>query len=431
MSMRNILLSKDYFETYSQWIKNTLLNLGLSENIADGINILIHLIVYLGFLFLMAYILLKIFPKIIDALSKTNKVNFQQFLKDTRFSKDLAYIIPLLIISRLTSRLLVSYPTVSGILIVLLNITIALLFLSLIGSLLKGIENFLRSKPNLKDKPLQSYTQVLTIFVWGIGLIALTNYIVGGTLITLAALGTASAVLLLIFKDTILGFVASIQISVNDIVRIGDWIEFNKYGADGFVTNISLVTVTIENWDKTYSTVPTYSLISESFKNWRGIYDNQGRRIKRSIYIKQNSIRFLNADDLEKLKKIERVSSYIDHRQLDIDRSNEAINADKSVVVNGRNQTNIGVFKKYIDTYLKEQTSLNFDLLCLVRNLAPTEYGVPLEIYCFSKRTAFIEYEAIQGHIFDHITAAAPHFDLEVFEAPSGKDLTKLSKKEN
>ncbi|HLW15310.1 MAG TPA: mechanosensitive ion channel domain-containing protein [Flavobacteriaceae bacterium] len=428
--MRNVSLSNNYFETYSQWIKNTLLNLGLSENLADGINILVHLIVYLGFLFLLAYILLKIFPRIINALSKYNKINFQQFLKDTRFSKDLAYIIPLLLISRLTSKLLVSYPSVSGILIVLLNTAIALFFLSLIGSLLKGVENYLRSKPNLKDKPLQSYTQVLTIFVWGIGLIALINYIVGGTLITLAALGTASAVLLLIFKDTILGFVASIQISVNDIVRIGDWIEFNKYGADGFVTNISLVTVTIENWNKTYSTVPTYSLISESFKNWRGIYDNEGRQIKRAIYIKQNSIRFLNADDLERLKKIERVSSYIDHRQLDIDRNNKAINADKSVVVNGRNQTNIGVFKKYIDTYLKEQTSLNFDLLCLVRNLAPTEYGVPLEIYCFSKRTAFIEYEAIQGHIFDHITAAAPHFDLEIFEAPSGKDLTKLSEKE-
>lgn len=428
--MRNVSLSNNYFETYSQWIKNTLLNLGLSENLADGINILVHLIVYLGFLFLLAYILLKIFPRIINALSKYNKINFQQFLKDTRFSKDLAYIIPLLLISRLTSKLLVSYPSVSGILIVLLNTAIALFFLSLIGSLLKGVENYLRSKPNLKDKPLQSYTQVLTIFVWGIGLIALINYIVGGTLITLAALGTASAVLLLIFKDTILGFVASIQISVNDIVRIGDWIEFNKYGADGFVTNISLVTVTIENWNKTYSTVPTYSLISESFKNWRGIYDNEGRQIKRAIYIKQNSIRFLNADDLERLKKIERVSSYIDHRQLDIDRNNKAINADKSVVVNGRNQTNIGIFKKYIDTYLKEQTSLNFDLLCLVRNLAPTEYGVPLEIYCFSKRTAFIEYEAIQGHIFDHITAAAPHFDLEIFEAPSGKDLTKLSEKE-
>lgn len=429
--MKNMLLLNNTWEVYSQWIKNALTSLGLAENLADGINILAHLIVYLGFLFLVAYILLKIFPKIISYLSKSNKINFQQFLIGTRFATDLAYIIPLLIISRLTSKLLTSYPTISGIIIVLLNISVAILFLSLIGSLFKGVENFLRSKPKLKDKPLQSYTQVLTIFVWGVGLIALINYVVGGTLITLAALGTASAVLLLIFKDTILGFVASIQISVNDIVRIGDWIEINKYGADGFVINISLATVTIENWDKTYTTVPTYSLISESFKNWRGIYDNQGRQIKRSIYIKQNSIRFLNAEDLENLKKIERVTNYIDHRQLDIDRSNKSINADKSVVVNGRNQTNIGVFKKYIDTYLQEQTGLNFDLICMVRSLAPTPHGVPIEIYCFSKRTAFLEYEAIQGLIFDHITAAAPHFGLEIFEAPSGRDVEKLSKKEN
>lgn len=425
--MINLILSNNKLEVYTQWIKNALINLGLSESIAGGINLLALLIVYLGFLYFVAYMLLKIFPKIIDSLSKSKRVKFLKYLENTRFTKNLAYLIPLLVISRLTPKVLTLYPTISKLLMVVLNIATVILLLSLIGSLLKGVENFLRSKPQFKEKPLQSYTQVLTIFVWGVGLVSLFNYIAGGNLITLSALGAASAVLLLIFKDTILGFVASIQISVSDIVRIGDWIEFNKYGADGFVMNISLVAVTVENWDKTYTTIPTYSLISDSFKNWRGIYDNQGRRIKRSIYIKQNSIRFLDADDLERLKKIERVKNYIDHRQLDIDRHNEAINADKSIVVNGRNQTNIGVYKKYIDTYLKEQTSLNFDLLCLVRNLAPTEYGVPLEIYCFSKRTAFVEYEAIQGLIFDHITAAAAHFDLEIFEAPSGKDLKSLA----
>lgn len=425
------LVSSSYdLETFTQWFKNVLLNLGISESLADGINVLVLLIVYLGFLFIVAYILLKIFSKIIDHLSKSNRISFLQYVSDTRFTKDLAYIVPLLFISSLSTKVLIPYPIISKSLLVLLNVSITLFFLSLIGSIFKGVENYLRTKPQLKDKPLQSYTQVLTIFVWGVGLIALFNYIAGGNLITLSALGAASAILLLIFRDTILGFVASIQVSVNDIVRIGDWIEFEKYGANGFVKNISLVTVTIENWNKTYSTIPTYSLISDSFKNWRGIYDNQGRRIKRSIYIKQNSIRFLNAEDLERLKKIERVRSYIDHRQLDIDRYNETINADKSVVINGRNQTNIGVFKKYIDTYLKEQTSLNFDLLCLVRNLAPTKYGVPLEIYCFSKRTAFVEYEAIQGLIFDHITAAASHFDLEIFEAPSGRDLKSIAEKD-
>lgn len=425
--MVNLALSTNNLEGYTEWIKNTLMNSGLSESIAEGVNLLVLLFVYLGLLYFIAYVLLKIFPKIIDSLSKSKRVKFLKYLENTRFIKNLAYLIPLLIISRLTPKVLTLYPSISKLFVLLLNIATVFVLLSLIGSLLKGLENHLRAKPKFKEKPLQSYTQVLTIFVWGIGLISLFNYIAGGDLITLSALGAASAILLLVFKDMILGFVASIQISVSDIVRIGDWIEFNKYGADGFVMNISLIAVTVENWDKTYTTIPTYSLVSDSFKNWRGIYDNQGRRIKRSIYIKQNSIRFLDADDLKRLKKIERVKNYIDHRQLDIDRHNEAINADKSIVVNGRNQTNIGVYKKYIDTYLKEQTSLNFDLLCLVRNMAPTEYGVPLEIYCFSKRTAFVEYEAIQGLIFDHITAAATHFDLEIFEAPSGRDLKRLA----
>ncbi len=424
--MKNIFLSTNSLETYSQWVKNALLNVGVSEHFAVAINILVNLIVYLVFLLLVGYILLKLFRKIIETLSKSNKINFQKYLKNTGFSRYLAYLIPMLILSNLTARLFMPYPIISKFLVVLLNISVGILFILLIGSILKGIENFMRSLPQFKDKPLQSYTQVLSIFVWGIGLMAIINYVAGGSIVTFAGLGAASAVLLLIFKDTILGFVASIQISVNDIVRIGDWIEFNKFGADGYVINISLATVTVENWDKTYTTIPTYSLISDSFKNWRGIYDSQARRIKRSIYIKQNSIRFMDEKDLDQLRKIERVKNYINHRQLDIDRSNEAINADKSVVVNGRNQTNIGIFKKYIDTYLKEQTGLNFNFSCLVRSLAPTENGVPIEIYCFSKRTSMAEYEAIQGLIFDHITAAAPHFGLEIFEAPSGQDIRKL-----
>ena len=424
--MRNVLIIENNIEKYSQWMKDRLLEVGVSEHIASIINFFIHLAVCLLFLFIVGYLLLRIFRKLINTLSKKNKNNFQKHLQGTGFSKYLAYLIPTLIISSLASKLFISYPSIAKILVIFFNISASILFILVIGSVLKSVENYLRTIPRLKDKPLQSYTQVLSIFVWGVGLMALINYVAGGDKITFAGLSAASAVLLLVFKDTILGFVASIQISVNDIVRIGDWIEFTKYGADGFVINISLATVTVENWDKTYSTVPTYSLISDSFKNWRGIYDNQGRRIKRSIYIKQSSIRFVDEKDLDRLKKIERVRSYINHRQLDIDRYNQAINADKSIVVNGRNQTNIGIFKKYVETYLKEQTSLNFDFLCLARSLAPTEHGVPLEIYCFSKRTAFVEYEAIQGMIFDHITAAAEHFDLEIFEIPSGKDIQRL-----
>lgn len=414
-------------ENLSVWFEKFLIDLGVSEFLATVLNVIALLIVYIAFLLIIGYLLIRVFRSFLKIISKSNKVNFQKYLNDTGFARYLVYLVLLLVVSNFTSILFIAYPEISKILVVLINSTIIILAILFVGSILKGIENYLTSIPHLKEKPLQSYRQVIIIFVWSIGLMALINYIAGGNLITFAGLGAASAVILLVFRDTILGFVASIQISVNDIVRIGDWIEFPKYGADGFVINISLVTVTIENWDKTYSTVPTYSLISDSFKNWRGIYDNQARRIKRAIYIKQSSIRFVNEEDLERFKKIERVKNYIDHRQLDIDRFNQSIEADKSIVVNGRNQTNIGIFKKYIETYLKEQTSLNFDFLCLVRNLAPTEYGVPLEVYCFSKRTPFVEYEAIQGMIMDHITAAASYFDLEIFELPSGKDLKNLN----
>ena len=416
-----------YSENLSVWFEKFLIDLGVSEFLATVLNIIALLIVYVAFLLIIGYLLIRVFRSFLKIISKSNKVNFQKYLNDTGFARYLVYLVLLMGVSNFTSILFIAHPEISKILVVLINSTIIILAILFVGSILKGIENYLTSIPHLKEKPLQSYRQVIIIFVWCIGLMALINYIAGGNLITFAGLGAASAVILLVFRDTILGFVASIQISVNDIVRIGDWIEFPKYGADGFVINISLVTVTIENWDKTYSTVPTYSLISDSFKNWRGIYDNQARRIKRAIYIKQSSIRFVKEEDLERFRKIERVKNYIDHRQLDIDRFNQSIEADKSIIVNGRNQTNIGIFKKYIETYLKEQTSLNFDFLCLVRNLAPTEYGVPLEVYCFSKRTPFVEYEAIQGMIMDHITAAASYFDLEIFELPSGIDLKNLN----
>src|SRR5690554_6518815 len=180
------------------------------------------------------------------------------------------------------------------------------------------------------------------IFTWGIAIFWIMQLLTGYSLKSLATLGAASAVVLLIFKDTILGFVASIQVSVNDLVRIGDWITFTKFGADGFVVEINLATVRVQNWDKTYTTIPTYSLISDSFQNWRGMEQSEGRRIKRSIYIKQSSIKFLNSEDLERMKQISLIKPYIEHRQRDIDKYNNRIGADKTVQINGRNQTNLG-----------------------------------------------------------------------------------------
>lgn len=404
---------------YTEWLNGFLKNLGLSEYIGNMAHAIINILLFIAFLLIVGYVLHKVFVYTLNKISASRKVDFQKFLKGTNFAKYLSYLLPFMVMLRLTDKLFDFYPAIGKLITKTINAGIILLILLIINSLIKGAENYIRSKEQYKDKPLQSYTQVILIFIWAIGLMALMNYILGGDRITFSALGAASAVLMLIFKDTILGFVASIQISINDMVRIGDWIDFDKYGASGFVTNINLTTVTVENWNRTYSTIPTYSLVSDSFKNWRGMYENKARRIKRAIYIKQSSIRFMTEEDLGKLKKVERISHYIEHRQAEIERFNKAKNVDKSVIVNGRNQTNIGIFKKYIDVYLREQTALNFDYTVMVRNLDPTPLGIPVEVYCFSNRTAWVEYEAIQNMIIDHMLASLPYFDLEVYERTS------------
>ena len=268
--------------------------------------------------------------------------------------------------------------------------------------------------------------QVLMIFGWGIAIFFIINELTGYSIISLTTLGATSAALLLIFRDTILGFVASIQVSVNDIVRIGDWITVMKYGADGAVTEINLATVRVQNFDNTYTTIPTYSLISDSFQNWRGMQESPGRRIKRAIFIKQSSVSFVSEEQLQTLQKIEKVKEYIDHRQKNINASNKELQVNKEVAINGRNQTNLGIFRKYIDAYLHDNPAINKDLFLMVRHLAPTDRGLPIEIYCFSNDKKWQNYEHIQAEIFDHIIAAVPYFGLELFELPTGKDISRL-----
>lgn len=406
-------------DKYTTWLHSFLKDLGLSEYMSNMAHAIINILLYIAFVLIVGYILHKLFVYVLNKISASQRIDFQEFLRGTNFAKYLSYLVPLMVMLRLTDEMFDFYPAIAKFLTKVINMGIILLIILIISSIINGIENYLRSKEQYKDKPLQSYSQVIQIFVWVIGLMALFNYGLGGDKITFGALGAASAVLMLIFKDTILGFVASIQISINDMVRIGDWIEFTKYGADGFVTNINLTTVTVENWNKTYSTIPTYSLVSDSFKNWRGMYEKKARRIKRAIFIKQSSVRFLTDEDLERLKKVERISLYIEHRQAEIKRYNENNEVDKSVIVNGRNQTNIGLFKKYMDVYLREQTALNFDFTVMVRNLDPTPLGIPVEVYCFSSRTVWVEYEAIQNMIIDHMLASLSYFDLEVYERTS------------
>ena len=291
------------------------------------------------------------------------------------------------------------------------------LIIALIRAILKSINNYLKTLASFKDKPLDSYVQVFMIFLWFIGGILILSVLTGkeiGSFLT--TLGALSAVLLFVFKDTILGFVASVQITVNDTVRIGDWISMPNCNADGDVISISLSTVQVQNFDKTITSIPTYKLISDSFINWRGMNESTGRRIKKSLLIKTTSIRFLSSKEISDLKKIDRVSSFIIKREKEIEISNSAKKTDKSLLINGRNFTNLGLFREYTQVYLQTHDQINQKMTVMCRQLNPTAQGIPLEIYAFSKDKIWVNYEHISSDIFDHLLAAIPYFHLECFE---------------
>ncbi len=300
------------------------------------------------------------------------------------------------------------------------NLTEALLIvliIVLIRAVFKSVNGYLKTLASFKDKPLDSYLQVFMIFLWFVGGILILSVLTGkdiGTFLT--TLGALSAVLLFVFKDTILGFVASVQITINDTVRIGDWISMPNSNADGDVISISLSTVQVQNFDKTITSIPTYKLISDSFINWRGMSDSSGRRIKKSLLIKASSIRFLTPEELVALKKIDRITSVIEERQQEIEAANTAQKTDKSLLINGRNFTNLGLFRYYAQAYLQTHDQINQNMTVMCRQLAPTAQGIPLEIYAFSKDKVWVNYEGISSDIFDHLLAAIPYFHLECFE---------------
>jgi miniconductance mechanosensitive channel len=242
----------------------------------------------------------------------------------------------------------------------------------------------------------------------------------------LSVLGGFTVVLMLVFKDTILGFVASIQLSGHDMVRVGDWIEMPKYGADGDVIDVTIHTVKVRNWDKTITTIPTYGLVSDAFKNWRGMSESGGRRIKRSMHIDMSSIKFCTDEMLEHFEKFELLKEYLQQKKEELSTYNKEHNVDGSQLINGRRQTNIGVFRAYIVAYLKNNPKIHQAMTFLVRHLEPTPDGLPIQIYVFSNDQAWANYEAIQADIFDHLLAAAPEFDLRVFQNPTGYDFSKI-----
>ena len=415
---------------YTEFIKLYLIEQGMITVWASFINFVVTIMILGLTVLFLDFILKEIIISAFRLFSEKTKTTFDDFLLKSKFPRLIAHIIPLYVLKFSIPYVVSEFPSLTQVSNIAINIYGVVLFVKIIQSFLRSTQSYLRTQEKYMDKPLESYIQVLMLFFWGIAIIFIVYQLTGKDIMSFATLGAASAVILLIFKDTILGFVASIQVSVNDIVRIGDWVSYGKFGADGTVTDINLATVRVQNWDNTYTTIPTYSLISDSFQNWRGMQDSGGRRIKRAVLIKQSSIRFLTPEKIEEYKKIESVKQYIEHRQREIIKFNEKNTVDKSVLINGRNQTNFGVFRKYIDVYLNRNPVVSKELSLMVRQLEPTSKGIPLEIYCFITDKRWINYEAIVSDIFDHIIASVPYFDLEIFEEPTGKDLRSLVKKE-
>lgn len=405
------------------WLINAGINESTSQVLVDCSFFLLLIIVSM----LTYFITKKVLLSVINQLTKKSKNKWDDILAEQKFFRKLAYLVPSYIIYIFTPVVLGKYPQVVSAIETVLTIYMIVVVLLAINAFLNAISNIYQDFSIAKSKPIKGYIQVAKIIVGLIGaIIILANLFGKNPLGLIGGLGAFSAVLLLVFKDPILGFVGGIQLSANNMVAPGDWISMPKYNADGTVTDIALTTVKVQNWDKTISTIPTYALISDSFQNWRGMEESGGRRIKRSVNIDMKSVKFCSSEMLDKFNKISDVKNYVVNTQKELEAYNEEKDIDNSILVNGRRQTNLGVFRAYLRGYLQNHPNINEHMTFLIRQLQPTEKGIPMEIYVFSKIQEWAKYEDLQSDIFDHVLAVIPEFDLKVFQNPTGDDFSKL-----
>ncbi len=366
---------------------------------------------------------------ILEKLAKRTKTHWDDALVKRKVFKKIAHIVPAIIFYVTLPMIFENYPSWSVFFSVLVKIYMVIIVLTIINSFLNAANDVYKTYDISKIRPITGYLQVVKIIAILIALILIISFIVNKSPAgLLAGLGAFAAILMLVFKDTILGFIGSIQLTANDMVRPGDWITMPKYGADGDVMEMNLTTVKVRNFDNTITTIPTYSLVSDSFQNWRGMQESGGRRIKRSIFINMKSIKFCTDDMLDKYERFNLLSDYIKEKKKEIEAFNKKHQFDQTKVSNGRKQTNIGVFRAYIQAYLRWHPDIDHEnMTFLIRQLQPNETGLPIEIYVFTKTTDWVAYEGIQANIFDHLLAIVPEFDLYVFQNPSGDDFRRLS----
>jgi miniconductance mechanosensitive channel len=404
-----------------------LINTGLSDTIVVFLRTILVAIVIVGLSILADFITRRLILSGIRKFAMRSRSRLDDILVKRKVFHKLAHIFPALIIYGSAGFVFLNYANFADWVERACLIYLVIIILLAVDSFINALHEIYLTLPVSEGRPIKGYIQVVKIMVYFIGVILIISFIFKESPKTLlTGLGALAAVLMLVFKDTILGFVASIQLSANNMVKPGDWIEMPSHNADGTVLDISLHTVKVQNWDKTIATIPTYALVSESFRNWRGMEESGGRRIKRSINIDMNSVRFLNKEMADKFRKISLLKEYIDTKETEISKYNKENSIDDSVLVNGRRMTNLGTFRKYIEAYLHNHPKIHDEMTFLVRHLQPTERGLPIEIYVFSNDQAWANYESIQADIFDHILAVIPEFGLKVFQNPTGSDFANI-----
>ena len=415
----------DSFEkAVSSWIQSIGIGLDTAVIIADYTTFLLLVLISL----ITFYLARKVFLEIIHRATLKSKTNWDNILAEQHFFKRLAYLVPSYIIYSFTPVILQPYPQSVSIVRSLTVVYMIAVVIMVINAFLSAVAQIYADFEVAKSKPIKGYIQVVKIIVYIIAAIIIISTLFGkNPLGLIGGLGAFSAVLLLVFKDPIMGFVGGIQLSANNMLAPGDWISMPKYNTDGTVIDVALTTVKVQNWDKTISTNPTYSLISDSFKNWRGMEESGGRLIKRSLNIDMKSVQFCTDEMLSKFSKIEHVKVYVEKTEEELKQYNKKYHIDDSILVNGRRQTNLGVFRAYLAGYLHNLNEVHDEMTFLIRQLQPSEKGIPIEIYVFSKIQAWAAYEDLQSDIFDHVLAVITEFDLRIFQNPTGDDLRRIA----
>ena len=412
----------------SELVQSWLSNYNIGAESSGVLSRIILAVAVLLISFIAFYISRRIVDGVIHLIFKRTRFTWDDHLKENKLFMRLTLIVPALIIHMFIPLVLDGYPQAAAVAEGAVNIYFICVALLVMDALINALHAIYQTFRVSQEIPLKGFAQVLKIALICTGLIMVISILLDRSPVyLLSGLGAMTAVLMLIFKDPILGFVAGIQLISNRMLKHGDWIEMPKYGADGDVIDITLTTVKVRNWDKTITTIPTYALINDSFKNWRGMQESNGRRIKRAIYIDMNTIKFCSAQMLQRFAGIRYIADYMQRKNKELEQYNAERGIESQDATNARRLTNIGTFRAYICTYLQNHPMINTDMTFIVRQLAPTEYGLPLEIYVFCKDKAWANYEAIQSDIFDHLLAIAGEFDLKVYQYPSGTDILKLA----